>query len=162
MSADPQTGAPPAADHNLSVAFVASCPPRQCGIATFSRDLARAVRIADPTVRMSWAAINSAESILPYGSEVGWRTRQREPASYRAAAEQINASTVDVVSLQHEFGLYGIWGETFDDHLAPFLEVLSNPLVTTLHSVLPDPSPSVRAAVQRIGLHSEMVVAMAN
>jgi glycosyltransferase involved in cell wall biosynthesis len=162
MLAEAQAGARPAADHNLSVAFVASCPPRQCGIATFTSDLARAVRIADPTVRMSWAAINSAESILPYGSEVRWRIRQREPGTYRAAAEQINASTVDVVSLQHEFGLYGIWGETFDDHLAPFLEVLSKPLVTTLHSVLPDPSPSVRAAVQRIGCHSRVVVAMAN
>lgn len=162
MSADAQAGARSSATHHLSVTFVASCPPRQCGIATFTSDLARAVRTADPTARMSWAAINSAESILPYGPEVRWRIRQGEPATYRAAAEQINASAVDVVSLQHEFGLYGIWGETFDDHLAPFLEVLRKPLVTTLHSILPDPSPSVRAAVQRIGCHSQVVVAMAN
>jgi glycosyltransferase involved in cell wall biosynthesis len=162
MSANAQAGVRPAVDHTLSVAFVASCPPRQCGIATFTSDLARAVRTADPTARISWAAINNAESVFPYGPEVHWRIRQREPSSYRAAAVQINASTVDVVSLQHEFGLYGIWGETFDDHLAPFLEALRKPLVTTLHSVLPDPSPSVRAAVQRIGRHSRVVVAMAD
>ena len=162
MSADAQARVRPTTDHTLSVAFVASCPPRQCGIATFTSDLARAVHTADPTTRISWAAINSAESILPYGPEVRWRIRQRESATYRAAAEQINASTVDVVSLQHEFGLYGIWGETFDDHLAPFLEALGKPLVTTLHSVLPDPSPSVRDAVRHIGRQSRIVVAMAN
>lgn len=121
MLADVRAGARPTTDHNLSVALVATCPPRQCGIATFASDLARAVRSVDPTVRISWAAINSAESILPYGPDVRWRIRQRDPASYRAAAEQINASGVDVVSLQHEFGLYGIWGETFDDHLASTL-----------------------------------------
>src|SRR3954452_678908 len=161
MLADGWAVARPATDHNLTIAFVATCPPRQCGIATFASDLARAVRTADSTVRISWAAINSAESILPYGPEVRWRIRQRDPDSYRAAAEQINASSVDVVSLQHEFGLYGIWGETFDDHLAPFLEQLRRPLITTLHTVLPDPSPSVRDAVRRIGQHSRVVIAMA-
>jgi polysaccharide biosynthesis protein PslF len=146
----------------LSVAFVATCPPRQCGIATFTSDLATAVKAAHPTVCISLAAINAAESSHPYGPEVRWQIRQGDPASYRAVAEQLNASSVDVVSLQHEFGLYGTWGETFDDHLTEFLEVLRKPLVTTLHSVLPDPSPSVCAAVRRLGQYSHVVVAMAN
>lgn len=148
-------------DRPLSVAFVATAPPRQCGIATFTQDLARAVKAADPGVRISWAAINDAASIYPYGPEVRWRIRQRHPASYRAVAEQINASRVDVVSVQHEFGLYGIWGDPFEDHLAPFLETLRKPLVTTLHSVMPTPTPSVRDAVRRIGHHSRTVVVMA-
>jgi polysaccharide biosynthesis protein PslF len=145
----------------LSIAFVATCPPRECGIATFTSDLARAIKAADPTVRLSWAAINEAGSIHPYGPEVRWRIRQRQPASYREAADQINASRVDVVSLQHEFGLYGVWGDTFDDHLQPFLDTLRKPLVTTLHSVVPNPSESVRDAVRRIGERSQAVVAMA-
>jgi glycosyltransferase involved in cell wall biosynthesis len=66
-----------------------------------------------------------------------------------------------VVSIQHEFGLYGIWGETFEDHLAEFLETLRKPAVTTLHSVIPNPSPSVRDAVRLIGRRSHIVVAMA-
>lgn len=145
----------------LSVAFVSTCPPRQCGIATFTCDLAQAIKSADPAVRLSWAAINDASSLHPYGPEVRWRIHQGDPASYQAAAEHINASRVDVVSVQHEFGLYGVWGEVFEDHLAPFLETVRKPVVTTLHTVLPNPSPSLRAAVQRIGARSRVVIAMA-
>jgi polysaccharide biosynthesis protein PslF len=153
---------PSSAHRPLSVAFVATCPPRQCGIATFTADLAKAVKAADPTVRISWAAINDADGIYPYGPEVRWRIRQGRRDSYREAAEQLNASRVDVVSLQHEFGLYGLWGETFVDHLEPFLETLKKPLVTTLHTVRPEPMPSEREAIALLGRHSRAVVAMAN
>src|SRR6266851_3997881 len=149
-------------DRSLSIALIATCPPRQCGIATFSSDLERALKSADPSVLIQWAAINEATSIHPYGPEVRWRIRQGDPASYRAAAEHLNTAAVDVVSLQHEFGLYGIWGDPFEDHLASFLDVLQKPLVTTLHSVLPEPSPSVRAAVRHIAEHSHQVVVMAD
>ncbi len=148
--------------HPTSIAFVATCPPRQCGIATFSRDLEQALLAADPSTRITWAAINEATSIRPYGPDVRWRIRQGQPESYRQAAEELNAAAVDVVSLQHEFGLYGIWGDPFEDHLAGFLDVLRKPLVTTLHSVLPDPSPSVRAAVRHIGQRSSVVIVMAD
>jgi glycosyltransferase involved in cell wall biosynthesis len=148
-------------DRSLSIAFVATCPPRQCGIATFSGDLERALHAADPSVLIQWAAINEANSIHPYGPQVRWRIRQGDPDSYRAAAEHLNVAAVDVVSLQHEFGLYGTWGDPFEDHLTSFLDVLEKPLVTTLHSVLPDPSPSIRAAVQRIVKKSTQVVVMA-
>ena len=149
-------------ERELSIAFVATCPPRQCGIATFSKDLEGALKAADGSVRIQWAAINEATSIHPYGPEVRWRIRQGQPESYRAAAEQLNAAEVDVVSLQHEFGLYGTWGDPFEDHLTSFLDVLQKPLVTTLHSVLPEPSPSVRAAVRRIAERSHQVVVMAD
>jgi glycosyltransferase involved in cell wall biosynthesis len=145
----------------LSIAFVATCPPRQCGIATFSRDLEQALVAADPATRIHWAAINEANSIHPYGPEVVWRIRQGQPTSYRQVAEQLNTAAVDVVSLQHEFGLYGTWGDPYDDHLTRFLEVLRKPLVTTLHSVLPDPSPSVRASIERLGDRSQKIVVMA-
>lgn len=140
---------------------MATCPPRQCGIATFASDLEAALIAADETVSVHWAAINEPTSIHAYGPQVRWRIRQGDPESYRDVARQLNAGSVDVVSLQHEFGLYGIWGEQFDDHLAPFLDALDKPLVTTLHSVLPSPSPSVRAAVQRLAARSSQVVVMA-
>jgi len=145
----------------LSVALVATCPPRQCGIATFTSDLARAIKQADAATNVRWAAINEADSDHRYGPEVRWRVRQGDPASYRDAAKSLNASNVDVVLLQHEFGLYGAWGERFEDHLGPFLETLRKPLVTTLHTVLPEPSVSVREAVLCIGRHSQAVVVMA-
>jgi glycosyltransferase involved in cell wall biosynthesis len=148
-------------ERSLSIAFVATCPPRQCGIATFSSDLERALKTADKSVLIQWAAINEATSIHLYGPAVRWRIRQGDPGSYRSAAEHLNRAAVDVVSLQHEFGLYGTWGDPFEDHLVPFLDILEKPLVTTLHSVLPDPSPSVRAAVQRIAQRSTMLVVMA-
>ena len=56
-----------------------TCPPRQCGIATFSKDLEHALQTADPSVSIKWAAINEATSIHPYGPEVGWRIRQGDP-----------------------------------------------------------------------------------
>jgi glycosyltransferase involved in cell wall biosynthesis len=148
-------------DPGLAIAFVATCPPRQCGIATFSADLERALFAADPSVRIQWAAINEATSLHAYGPRVQWRIRQGHPDSYREAAQQINLAPMDVVSLQHEFGLYGVWGDPFDDHLRPFLDTLEKPLVTTLHSVLPSPSPSVREAVQSIARRSGRVVVMA-
>jgi glycosyltransferase involved in cell wall biosynthesis len=145
----------------LSIAFVATSPPRQCGIATFARDLEQALIAADASTRIVWAAINEPTSIHLYGPRVRWRIRQGHPESYRDAAEQLNAAAIDVVCLQHEFGLYGTWGDPFEDHLTGFLDVLDKPLVTTLHSVLPDPSPSVRASVQHIGRRSSQVVVMA-
>ncbi|GAC1315015.1 MAG: hypothetical protein NVSMB2_05530 [Chloroflexota bacterium] len=148
-------------ERGLSVACVGTCPPRQCGIATFSSDLHRALITADPSTVIQWAAINEESTIHPYGPEVRWRIRQGDPASYQAAAEHLNAAAVDVVSLQHEFGLYGTWGDPFDDHLVSFLEVLDKPLVTTLHSVLPDPSPSIRASVNRLIERSQLIVVMA-
>ncbi|MBI5289802.1 MAG: glycosyltransferase family 4 protein [Chloroflexi bacterium] len=145
----------------LHVALVSTSPPRQCGIATFTSDLARAMQAADPRARLSWAAINEENSIHPYGPQVRWRIRQRHPETYARAAADINESKVDIVSVQHEFGLYGIWGQTFEDHLVPFLETLTRPLVTTLHTTLPEPSPSVRAAVRRIADHSRALIVMA-
>lgn len=148
-------------DRSISLAFVATSPPRQCGIATFTNDLVEAIQSARPAARLEWAAIDGANSVTRYGPDVRWRIRQRHPDSYRQAALDIDAAMVDVVNVQHEFGLYGDWGERFDDHLVPFLETLRTPLVTTLHSVPPDPTPSVREAVLRIGRHSHSVVGMA-
>jgi len=147
----------------MRIVFVSTSIPRRCGIATFTADLLAAVKAADPAVRCSVAAIDEPNSARAYGSEVRWRMRQREPESYRAAARAINESNADVVNIQHEFGLYGVWREgVYEDHLEPFLVELRKPLVTTLHSVPPAPSPSLRQAVRTIAEHSEAVVVMAH
>lgn len=98
----------------------------------------------------------------PYGADVRWRIQQGSPSSYRAAALAINDSRVDVVNVQHEFGLYGTWKDgVYEDHLAPFLEALTKPVVTALHSVPPNPSPSMREAVRSIAQRSAETVVMA-
>lgn len=144
----------------LRLACIATCPPRQCGIATFASDLAAAMRGVDPTLDLRFAAIDGAHHNAT-GADVGWRVRQGDPSSYRALAGLLNDARVDAVLLQHEFGLYGHWGPVFDDHLTEFLALLHPPLVSILHSVPPRPSESVRQAVRRLADRSASVVVMA-
>ena len=110
--------------------------------------------------------------LRPYRSEVRWRIRQGDPETYRAAARAINASNIDAVNVEHEFGLYGTWNESvyvggrwsesvYDDHLRGFLEELRKPVVTTMHTVLPSPSPSIRETVRGIDELSDAVIVMA-
>ena len=79
----------------------------------------------------------------------------------RRGARAIDRSTADIVCVQHEFGLYGLWkgggfvGDqwiegTYEDHLTPFLEELKKPALVNMHTVLPDPSPAIRDAVRSI------------
>ena len=150
----------------MRVVFVSSSLPRRCGIATFTSDLMAAVRSADPSVRTRVAAIDEPVTARPYGPDVRWRIRQGSPQSYADAADAINASNADVVNLQHEFGLYGVWPagwETglYEDHVRYFLKALRKPVVTTLHTVLPKPSPSIRDTVRTIVNSSDEVVVMA-
>jgi predicted GH43/DUF377 family glycosyl hydrolase/glycosyltransferase involved in cell wall biosynthesis len=146
--------------------------PRRCGIATFTADLMGAVRATEHESTCRLAAIDEPTVLRPYGSEVRWRIRQGDPDSYRAAARSINASNADAVNVQHEFGLYGSWTEPtftrgrwteggYEDHLRPFLEELTKPVVTTMHTVLPRPSPSMREAVRGIAARSNEVIVMA-
>jgi glycosyltransferase involved in cell wall biosynthesis len=146
----------------MRIAFVASAVPRRCGIATFTADLMAAVKAADPAVRCVAAAIDEPNAARAYGPDVRWRIRQGDKESYRVAARAINESSADVVNLQHEFGLYGVWRDgVYDDHCVPFLEELKKPVITTLHTVLPTPEPQIREVVRRIAEHSTSVVVMA-
>jgi glycosyltransferase involved in cell wall biosynthesis len=145
----------------MRIAFVASSVPRRCGIATFTADLSAAVKSADPTVRIYAAAIDEPGAARAYGPDVRWRIRQEEPTTYRDAAIAISASNVDIVNVQHEFGLYGVWHDgTYDDHLRVFLESCTKPVVTTLHTVAPKPEPWALETIRYISEHSDQVVVM--
>ena len=156
----------------MRVAFVSTYPPRRCGVATFTADLMKAVHEADRTVRSNVAAVDERHVVRAYGREVRWRIQQGTPKGYAGAARAIAASKVDVVCIQHEFGLYGLWhderweGErwiegTYEDHLTAFLEEVRKPTMVTMHTVLPEPTPAVRAAVQRIAEAADGLVVMA-
>jgi glycosyltransferase involved in cell wall biosynthesis len=147
----------------LRVAFVASAMPRRCGIATFTGDLLAAVRTADPTVRTVQAAIDEPNAARAYGPDVRWRIRQEEPQTYRDAARAINASSVDIVNVQHEFGLYGVHNEgRYEDHLRLFLEELRKPVVVTFHTVPPQPEPWMRDVLREASERSDVIVVMAH
>jgi len=146
----------------MRIAFVASSMPRRCGIATFTADLAAAVRSADPSVRVSAAAIDEPGAVRGYGSEVRWRIQQDDPDSYRVAARAISASSVDIVNLQHEFGLYGVWHDgAYDDNLRIFLENCTKPVVTTLHTVPPKPETWALESIRGAFALSQEIVVMA-
>ena len=147
----------------MRIAFVSTSVPRRCGIATFTADVMAAVKAADPAVRVSVVAIDEPNSARAYGPDVKARIRQRDADSYRLAAKLLNESNVDVVNVQHEFGLYGVWRDgVYEDHLRPFLNELRKPVMTTLHSVPPSPSPSMREAVRTIAARSDEVIVMAH
>lgn len=157
----------------MRIAFVSTYPPRRCGVATFTSDLMSAVRRVDPKSQLRVAAVDERNTVRAYGSEVRWRIRQGGPVSYMAAAREIDRSNADVVCVQHEFGLYGLWKGggwaqehwiegTYEDHLTPFLEELKKPALVTMHTVLPDPSPAVRTAVRNIADAAHGVVVMAD
>jgi predicted GH43/DUF377 family glycosyl hydrolase/glycosyltransferase involved in cell wall biosynthesis len=156
----------------MRIVFVSTYPPRRCGIATFTSDLISAVRAGDSPVQCRVAAIDERNIVRAYGPEVRWRIRQGGVDAYVAAARAINESSAEVVCVQHEFGLYGLWkGESFvgdswiegsyEDHLTPFLEELRKPSLVTLHTVLPEPSPAVRLAVRNIAEAAHGLVVMA-
>lgn len=146
----------------MRIAFVASSVPRRCGIATFTADLLAAVKSADPSIRCVQVAIDEPSAARAYGPEVRWRIRQEDWRTYRDTALALNESSVDIVNVQHEFGLYGLWHDgTYDDHLKVFLEHLEKPVVTTLHTVPPEPAEWMRDAVRVASERSDVLVVMA-
>src|SRR5438093_10711171 len=118
-----------------------------------------AVKAADPAVRCIAAAIDEPNAARAYGPEVRWRIRQGDRESYRGAARAINESSADVVNLQHEFGIFGVWRDgIYEDHCVPLLEELNKPVITTLHTVLPKKEPQLREVVRRIADRSTTIV----
>lgn len=134
-------------DKDLRIAFLGTYPPRQCGIATFTRDLAAAIGGADPRVSTMTLALTDPGGQYDYPDEVAFEIRQGIRADYARAAEFINYSDVDLVSIQHE---YGIFGGDNGVYLLDFLAALHVPSIATLHTVLEHPSDSQRAIVRRM------------
>lgn len=115
----------------MKIALVSTWLPKPCGIATFSRDLAAAWSAAEPRTEWRVAAINDPGDAFQYPAVVRQQIDKEELGSLRRVAAWINASGADVVSLQHEFGL---WGGFDGEFLLRFLDRLRVPVVVTLHT----------------------------
>jgi glycosyltransferase involved in cell wall biosynthesis len=146
----------------LKLGVVSTYPPREDGIATYTRDLIEAVCTPPSRVTAQIAAITDPDAFYAYPRHVRWEIEQGNPHSYAEIGRTLTQAAVDVISLQHEFGLYGIWGDPLEDHTPFLLNALHKPLVTTLHTVLPQPRPDIRAAVRELCAHSTCVVVMVN
>jgi glycosyltransferase involved in cell wall biosynthesis len=137
------------------IAFIGNYPPRKCGIATFTYDLRRCVSNAT-TANCFVVAINNISEGHDYEKEVQARIAEQEIEDYRNAADYLNLNNVDIVSLQHEFGIYG--GPS-GSHILALLRDLRMPVVTTLHTVLSNPNSLQRAILSEIaGLSTRLVV----
>lgn len=146
------------------IAILGSYVPRRCGIATFTHDLGNAIalhctdRPITEGANVEVVAVNDQEQGYPYGDEVTIQIRQYQREDYRNAAEILNTSRIDMVLLQHEYGLFG---GNCGEYLFELVGRLRKPLVTTLHSVLSDPTAKQKEVLTRICEQSSMVVVMA-
>src|SRR5258708_32301160 len=123
------------------IAFIGNYLPRQCGIATFTTDLCEAVAAEPRGARCIALPVNDNESGYAYPSRVRFELAEKDIDSYRRAADFLNINSVDLVSLQFE---YGIFGGRAGSHILALLRELRMPVVTTLHTILRDPDPDQR------------------
>lgn len=140
------------------IAFIGNSLPRRCGIATFTTDLQQAVANAARVVETSTVAITDPGRDYVYPASVGFEIKQDNLEDYVGAADWINAGSFDAVSLQHEFGIFG--GDA-GGHILSLLKRLTVPLITTLHTVLAEPSDAQRHVIDCILAASTRVVVMA-
>lgn len=140
----------------MRVALVGPLPPRRCGLATFTADV-KASLVGLSGWRCDVVAVVDDDNPFD-GTRALMGIRQQEPSDYTRAAERLNHSGVDVVSLQHEFGIYG---GADGEYVTRFLTALRVPVVTTLHTVLEHPSLNQRLIMAAILRHSAQVIVMA-
>jgi len=140
------------------IAFVASYLPRKCGIATFTKDLSDAVALqAGRHQSVSVTALNDLPEGYNYPERVKFEVRQDYQIDYSRAADFINFSGVDVLSLQHE---YGIFGGKFGSNVLTLLRDLHRPVVVTCHTVLQQPDPLQKEVFLEIASRANKLVVM--
>ena len=143
--------------HLESVALIGSYLPRQCGIATFTTDLAAAIGDNAPNIDCTIVAMNDRREGYEYPESVKFQIRQDKLNEYRRAADFLNLRDPDVVCLQHEYGIFGGQRGSFIIELA---QNLKSPLITTLHTILRNPSAEERTIIKQLSELSYRLVVM--
>jgi len=140
------------------VAFIGNHLPRRCGIATFTHDLHRAVSIARPDLETGVVVMTDPGRTYDYPASVRFQIQDKTIDEYVQAAEFLNNERFDVVCLQHEYGIFG--GEA-GGNITELLSRLEMPVVTTLHTVLANPTPAQRDVMRQIVDASAKIIVMA-
>jgi glycosyltransferase involved in cell wall biosynthesis len=141
------------------ICFIGNYLPRQCGIATFTTDLCEAIAGQYGKTACIALPVNDVETGYAYPLRVRFELTEKDVDSYRRAADFLNINNVDVVCLQHE---YGIFGGRAGSHILALLRELRMPIVTTLHTILRDPDPDQRRVLQEVVALSDRVVVMSH
>lgn len=139
------------------VAFIGNSLPRRCGIATFTTDLQLAVDAMSEVGRTSIVAMSDAGQAYDYPASVALEIADNLIDDYRDAAISLNKLNPDVISLQHEFGIFG---GPAGSHVLTLLDDVKAPVVTTLHTILSDPDPDQRRVMNAICQRSQSLVVM--
>ena len=139
------------------VAFIGNHLPRRCGIATFTHDLHAAVAAARPDIETGVVAMTDPGHTYDYPAAVRFHVNDGSIDEYVQAARFLNESRFDVVCLQHEYGIFG--GEA-GANIIELLSRLDMPVVSTLHTVLSEPTLAQRRVLERIIDISAKVVVM--
>jgi glycosyltransferase involved in cell wall biosynthesis len=139
------------------IAFIGNYLPRQCGIATFTTDLCESIANEYKGTACVAIPVNDTEAGYEYPARVRFELSEKDVESYRRAADFLNINNVDMVSLQHE---YGIFGGRVGSYILTLLRELRMPVVTTLHTILRNPNPDQRRVLKEIVALSDRVVVM--
>ncbi len=139
------------------LAFIGNYLPRQCGIATFTTDLCEAVAAAYADLKSIALPVNDTTAGYDYPARVRFELCEKDLASYRRAADFLNINNVDLVCLQHE---YGIFGGRAGSHVLALLRELNMPIVTTLHTVLRAPDSEQQRVLEQVAALSDRLVVM--
>ena len=146
-----------ATTHTRKIAFLGNYLPRKCGIATFTSDLLTSVAAADPTTQCFAVPVNDIAGGYEYPDIVRFEIEEQDLASYQRAADFLNINNVEILSVQHE---YGIFGGPAGSHLLALLRELRMPVVTTLHTILLQPNADQRRVMSEIIARSARLVVM--
>src|SRR5580765_8180323 len=139
------------------IAVIGNYLPRHCGIATFTTDLCAAISTECGSARLLALTVNDTEEGYDYPDRVRWSLTQDDVKSYQEAAEFLNFNNIDMVCLQHE---YGIFGGLAGSHILSLLRRLKMPFTTTLHTVLREPNPDQRVVMEEIAALSDRLIVM--
>lgn len=139
------------------VAIIGNYLPRRCGIATFTTDLCDAIHAEYEATELLALPVNDTEEGYSYPARIRFELSQDELASYRQAADFLNFSNIDLVCVQHE---YGIFGGPAGAHILELLRRLQMPIVTTLHTVLREPNFDQRMVMEEIAALSDRLIVM--
>ena len=139
------------------LAFIGNYVPRRCGIATFTADVCESVAHEAPDVECVAAAMNDTAEGYDYPDRVRFEVGQNDLDDYRQLADFLNLGRVDLVCIQHE---YGIYGGPAGGHLLLTQRRLRMPVVTTLHTVLLEPNDLQRQVLTEVCGLSDRVIVM--
>ncbi len=139
------------------IAMLGNHLPRQCGIATFTTDLSAAIAGLSSQLDCFVLAMNDVGRHHVYPPRVQFEISEPDLVSYRRAADFLNVKNVDVLSVQHE---YGIFGSKAGSHVLTLLRELRMPIVTTLHTILEEPDLRQRHVMDELVTLSSRLVVM--